>query len=255
MKWFFPSWNGDHRLRPILEGDTPYRSRPNACALEVSAPTAVERNRINEFLEVAKEKGWTSTGRLRLRGNEAVIHLDTGLATAGRKLEKILRPSASRITAIRYSDGRVVVERAGEAQPVEEAEAAVTTMRGFRGCPAPVPVNFRASEALAAFLDPAQTADWEKRKALVVYGSDTQAPYVVFHRGHPSAMKNEYIGFCLASGGLLGGSLCYHDWSVPPEEEVLGLKLLIEHDESWLWGSFGGPIRGIRAIRRNPRRA
>ncbi len=227
MIWYFPSWNGDHRLVHVHDA----RGEAPGCALEVTNPTPDETKRLKEFLKLARSEGWWTGRSLKRAINEGCVFLDATLEDAGAKLSEIFRPDPkSRITAYRYANGDVTVERSGVPALKKTATTAATMTRGYGGCPTPVPVNERASEVLLAFLTDEQLASWEDKRRFVALGSVTGGSYIVAHRGSEFARWNNYAVYSCAAKK----PTCWHDWTVPPEEEALAAKLLIEHDEEWI---------------------
>jgi hypothetical protein len=74
---------------------------------------------------------------------------------------------------------------------------------------------------------------------LVAKGGITGHRYLLAHRHTPTAIKIGKICYDLDSENPLH----FHDWTVPPEEEVLAAKLILEHREPWLRNEatfFGG---------------
>jgi hypothetical protein len=71
---------------------------------------------------------------------------------------------------------------------------------------------------------------WARERAIVVTGGLTGHRYVLAHRQSPIAAFNSRMCFDLDDGQIMH----FHDNSVPPEEEVLAAKLILEHREPWL---------------------
>lgn len=238
MRWFFPSWNGDHRL--VVQSAM-------TCTLEVDKPTAGEAKALNKFLKKAKSKDWIDEPRVIETSDKLLkpILLQAPVDIAGELLTSTLRVKKGRITAVRYENDEVIVETTKNItlDKGKKAKAAVTTKRGTMSCPAPVPVNERASEALMAFLDDEQLAQWATERRIVAYGGFTGVAYVIGHRGGDFAERNGYICRSIDDDAAVH----YYDWSVPPEEEVLGLKIILEHREDWVRNPSGCFVRdGVR---------
>lgn len=236
MKWFMPSWNGDHRLMEMP--GHPYRGSDARIALEIKDPSPAEAAALRKFLEAANKKGWLprgwDEGVVPERGTTAIT-LQATMNEAGKLLVKCLRRKEGQITAVTYRGGDLVVATSAESKVIEtaiekpEAEAAVTTKRGTMSCPSCIPVNERASEVLEAFLTPSQKAQWDAERAIVAVGSHTGVRYRIAHRGSREARRRKFIGWSIDDRDVIH----YYDWSVPPEEEVLGMKLILEHLEPW----------------------
>jgi len=119
-------------------------------------------------------------------------------------------------------------------------KAAVTVRRPTPCCPqCTVGAVEPASEVLLAFLDEQQHKDWAERRAIVVRGGLTGHRYLLAHRSTELAARIGRICFDMEDGLVIH----FHDRSVPPEEEVLAAKLILEHREPWLRNeatTFGG---------------
>lgn len=225
--WFIPSWNGDHRLR--ADG-------PEACVLEVDRPTPAESEAIGKFLKVAHRKRWTLRRALSDKDKDE-IRLEVSIAEAGEKLVRALKPRKQVITAVSFVGGKItVVEESGDGKvsalvKSETSTAAVTVKRPTCCCPNCIPgsVN-RASDVLLAFLTDAEHRQWAEERAIIVEGGMSHHRYAVSHRNHPRAQAWGRMCYDLDDGGVMH----FHDWSVPPEEEVLAVKLILEHREPWL---------------------
>ena len=132
-------------------------------------------------------------------------------------------------TAIKYADGKVTLHDDGTALVPTDAVDTVTVKKPARGCPEPEPAKRRASEVLVAFCTPAQQTSWERKGFLTCIGNRSGQRYTVFHpnearrRGHAHLLVN-----------AAGKEVCVWDARVPVEEEVLGIKLAVEHRERWL---------------------
>jgi hypothetical protein len=131
-------------------------------------------------------------------------------------------------------------EKRSEALANVTPKAVVTVRRPTPCCPqCTVGAVEPASEVLLAFLDEQQHKDWAKRRAIVVRGGLTGHRYVLAHRSTELAARIGRICFDMEDGLVIH----FHDRSVPPEEEVLAAKLILEHREPWLRNeatTFGG---------------
>lgn len=113
----------------------------------------------------------------------------------------------------------------------EKVDKAASVKRPTPSCPQCLPGSVEpANEVLQAFLDQEQHELWAKERAIVVRGGITGHRYLVSHRHGRHAAKAGKICFDLDDCGVLH----FHDNSVPPEEEVLAAKLVLEHEEPWL---------------------
>jgi len=241
VKFYLPSWNGDFRLEDDGKGGT---------RLVVHDPTPHEQKIVEEFLRQAAAKGWVSVVDRELGHpyrDRREIAIETSLSRASKVLLKLARPKKQTLTAISFSDGKLsVVEGADEeavekiADAVEEAAAtekpeqpakAASVKRPTPCCPdCEVGSVAPASEVLLAFLSEEEHATWARQRAIVVTGGLTGHRYVLAHRQSAIAAYNTKMCFDLDDGHVLH----FHDNSVPPEEEVLAAKLILEHREPWL---------------------
>jgi len=235
VKLYIPSWNGDFRLEDDGKG---------AVKLVVHDPTPHEQKIVAEFLRQAKDKGWTSDHEL---GSRSEVAIAAPLSKASKILLKLARPKKQTLTAISFSDGKLsVIEGADEPalktieKTVEEATKTEDPEKPAKGasvrrptpcCPVcEVGSVAPASEVLLSFLNEEEHASWARERAIIVTGGLTGHRYVLAHRQSPIAAYNTKMCFDLDDGQILH----FHDNSVPPEEEVLAAKLILEHREPWL---------------------
>lgn len=112
-----------------------------------------------------------------------------------------------------------------------EVEKAVTVRRPTPSCPRCLPGSVKAAdEVLQPFLDEEQHEMWAKERAIEVTGHLSGHRYIVSHRNGRHAQRAGKICFDQDDCGVLH----FHDNTVPPEEEVLATKLMLEHRENWL---------------------
>jgi hypothetical protein len=153
-----------------------------------------------------------------------------------------LKPGPAVITAVKLSNGKIevvehsdpdrkVTEKALEKVAEKPAEAAVTVKRPTPSCPdCYVAANEPATQVLLSFLDASQHATWRKDRYIVTRGGLSKHQYIIAHRQSEIAAKNGRICFDVFDKDVLH----FHDQTVPPEEEVLAAKLILEHREHWL---------------------
>lgn len=244
MKLYVPSWNGDFRLEDDGKGGT---------KLVVHKPTPLERQIVGKFLHEAGLKGWTDKrpavayegGDLPGGGDE--ISVAAPLAKTSKILIKLTRPKHQTLTAVSFSDGKLsVVEGADEkaldkiseeigkatiAETPDKPAKAASVKRPTPCCPTcEVGSVAPASQVLLEFLNPAEHETWARERAIVVTGGLSGHQYLLAHRQSPLAAENGKMCFDLDDGEICH----FHDNSVPPEEEVLAVKLILEHREPWL---------------------
>ncbi len=256
--WFLPSYSGDFRLIEIANSSYREQADENSCVLEIVDPTAYELTLLDSFLTEAREKKWTPilkvspvdvAGKLRQE-----ILLATSVADAGRSLYSYVRPADRTITGVRSENGKITVHETSDLGKIEEAPTspeealtpdavippktepeekakAVSVKRPTPSCPQCVPgaIN-RASEVLLTFLNPEEHESWSKDRYIVVEGGLSGHRYMLAHRHSKYAVKAGRICWDMDDDMVVH----FHDNSIPPEEEVLAAKLILEHREPWL---------------------
>lgn len=263
-RWYFPTWHGDLRLERA--------EVPEETLLTIVKPTADEQRILNKIGPALVDKGWLESWTVeahkkRFFGKSTrSIRIKAPIEAVGPVVVAIMRPGPATLTCIKLEGGRVDVVSAGalekgklvlegdvtlgmpyhalpvDTEPVVEAqptpappppkpEAAVTVKRPTPSCPeCEVGAVGPASEVLLEFLDAEQHAQWAEKRTLVVYGGYTGRPYLLAHRHTAQAARQGRICMDLSLGGIVH----FHDRTVPPEEEVLAAKLILEHREDWL---------------------
>lgn len=243
MKVYLPSWNGDMRLTA------------SPCSLSsilvLTKPTPQERILVGKFLRTAAKKGWwkgtpPANGE-PYKGDLLNLPISTSLHTASKALISVARPKDRTLTAVKFSDGKMEVvegatskslerieksiQKAQEREKKGEEAAAASVRRPTPCCPQCLPGAIGpASEVLLSFLDPGQHEQWARERAIMVEGGLSGHRYVIAHRHSKLAQRVGRICFDVDDQSVLH----FHDWSVPPEEEVLAAKLIMEHAEPWL---------------------
>lgn len=237
MRWYLPSHSGDFRLEPLADS-------PKRCALTIMQPTLGEVAHLRAFFQKARKKGWTDFALPDVDDNAyrametRRVELAAPVGDAGAVLARIVRPRKSSITAFRFAGGRMEITEGTEAlataAPKAEkdgAEAAASVQRPTPSCPqCEEGAVGPASEVLLEFLTPAQHADWSEHRAIVVEGCYSGHRYLLAHRKTTTAARIGRICYDLDSKRVVH----FHDSMVPPEEEVLAAKLILEHREDWL---------------------
>jgi len=251
MKIYLPSWNGDMRLTGTDDHES---------VLALTAPTPQERMIVGDFLRHAKnEKWWDGAPPAKgkpYNGAKLEIKIQATLAKASKALITFSRPKDRTLTAVKFADGKLeVIEGAtitalaaiedtvakAKAQETKEKEAkAASVKRPTPCCPQCLPGAIGpASEVLLSFLSPSQHEQWARERAIMVEGHLSGHRYVIAHRHSETAQRVGRICFDADDEKVVH----FHDWSVPPEEEVLAAKLIMEHAEPWLRNEatvFGG---------------
>jgi hypothetical protein len=228
--WYVPSWNGDFRLVP---GDEEGTSK-----LLVMAPTPYEMKLLAAFMAAARKKKWTKE---KLVEDDVIdtrtIVLGAPLTKVGPALVKISKPADRTLTAVSFKDGQLEVAETGAIETViakaegDTESKAVSVARPTPCCPSCVPGSVElASDVLLSFLSEQEHADWAKHRSIMVTGGRSGHRYLLSHRHSRTAVLNKKICYDVDDHCVLH----FHDWTVPPEEEVLAAKLILEHREAWL---------------------
>lgn len=228
-RWFFPSWCGDFRLEK--DGD-------KKCILTIEDPTPAEIARLGKFLKKARSKGWIEqhvgfvpNGKIEIAVKAAMK--DAGKLLLDKKVKGIL-------TAVKSVSGKVSAVTDTDEVP-DSADDAASVRRPTLCCPTPQPgPDVRASEVLKCFSTPEQWEEWQRSGMLHCFGGLSGRRYEILHRHHPLAIQRGKIVWDVESQNVMH---CY-DWSVPPPEEVLTMKLVLEHAEHWIRnpsGCLAGP--------------
>ena len=152
-------------------------------------------------------------------------------------LVKIVKPADRTLTAVAFTDGRLEVAETGSIETLvvnaakDPESKAVSVARPTPCCPACIPGSVEpASDVLLSFLSDQEHADWSKHRAIMVTGGRSKHRYLIAHRHSRTAVLNGKICYDVDDHCVLH----FHDWTVPPEEEVLATKLILEHREAWL---------------------
>lgn len=243
MRWFFPSWNGDFRAE-VNEKD------PNKTDLTIIEPTSREQEVLKKLGVQFKKKGWFDTDQLYKGGKRETVLLEVPLKTVGPLLVKSFKSGKATLSAVIMKDGKVETTEGSDvkkefAEKVEEGKAAATVKRPTPCCPQCHPGAIApASEVLLTFLDEQQHEDWAKNRSIVVRGGLSDHEYLLAHRHSRTAQQIGRICFDLDDRAVVH----FHDNTVPPEEEVLAAKLILEHAEPWLrneatlWDSYNAEL-------------
>jgi hypothetical protein len=251
MKIYLPSWNGDMRLAADAENSI----------LTLTDPTPQERVLVGNFLRDASKKGWwTAVPAPKdgepYQGKLKDIPIHAPIAKTSKLLISISRPKDRTLTAVKFSDGKLEVIEGATSKSLEAIEASIarakekedpkkeakaaSVKRPTPCCPQCMPGAIGpASEVLLSFLSPEQHEQWARERAILVEGHLSGHRYVIAHRHSELAQRVGRVCFDADDQKVVH----FHDWSVPPEEEVLAAKLVMEHAEPWLRNEatvFGG---------------
>lgn len=225
--WFFPSWSGDFRLVEASDGTS---------QLLLLQPTPAELQMLQRFMTVARRKKWTKAV-LADDITTKTIALSAPIVDTGAELLKAVRPKDRTLTAISFKNGQLeVAENDAVATLAAKAAAdnaaqAVSVARPTPCCPrCEIGAIAPARDVLLSFLSPAEHDDWAAHRAIMVTGGMSGHRYLLAHRNSRVAALNGKICYDIDDGIVLH----FHASDVPPEEEILAAKLILEHREPWL---------------------
>jgi hypothetical protein len=264
--WYSPSWNGDWRLEADPDDDE--RTR-----LTIVRPTPLELRQLSGLSKTFLDKGWIRPNRAEVLKRRPKGILGKGYVTLSAPLEEVgpivtaaIHTGPAILTAVTFKDGLVLVcevskpkedmlalpepsDAAKELAKKPDAQAAVTVKRPTPCCP-PCYVDAvgPATDVLLAFLDAEQHEDWRDGRFLVCRGGLTGHRYLIAHRHTAIAARNMRIAYDLDDRAVLH----FHDWTVPPEEEVLAAKIILEHREPWLRNEATALGGGFTDVFKNP---
>lgn len=239
MKWFIPTWNGDLRLLP-------HDSDKDKTVLVIEKPTDDEKRILTlmgeEFLKHKLVDVWDTEKRGFFTRKKKLV-INAPLERVGPVVAKIMKQGPAVLTAITFKDGQcvtcsgsvaeltAVAEEAAARPPERAPEAAATVRRPTPSCPQCQPGAIQpASEVLLAFLTAEEHETWAKGRFIIVEGGLSGNRYVIAHRHSALAQRFGRVCYDLDAKCVVH----FHDWRVPPEEEVLAAKLILQHREPWL---------------------
>ena len=244
-KWYHPNWAGDFRLEANGE---------DHCLLKVSDPTLDEISKLGAFLEKCRKKDWigAAIGLPEKFDGEHIVEIKAPVNKAGRILvgrgKGVKRKDL--LTVVKSVDGQLSYAVSDEEElrqvvEAEKADKAVSNKRATLSCPHPISgPDIRASEVLREFCTQRQWDDWNTYGFLIAYGKLTGHPYRICHRHSLLARRQGKITKDLKDGAIIHA----YDWSLPPAEEVLSLKLQLEHVEHWIRNPSGYFGPGVRFV-------
>lgn len=243
MRWYLPSWNGDIRAEQAPDWED--RTR-----ITIIEPTTAELLTLGRLEHQFRENGWYDADaalwvpvqdRRRKGAKRQEVIIAAPLNDVAPLMVENYKPGEQTLTAIVYRDGEVetVDGTQGSEALAEVADKAVkkkakkgaSVKRATPCCPQCELGSVEpASEVLLDFLNEREHKTWSDDRHIVVRGNRTGHRYLIAHRNSPTAVRLGRACFDLDDRTVLH----FHDNSVPPEEEVLGIKLVLEHREHWL---------------------
>lgn len=165
--------------------------------------------------------------------NISFIIVDKTIEDVHKFMKKKLKKNKATITALKFKDGRIELSE----EIKQEAEKGTTVEKPDRGCPMPVSIagEIRASVVLKEFLSSQQSVDFEKHLQFISKGNYTSIPYLVTSRWS-KAVESWGQVYDLVNKKII----CASAIDIPPSEEMLSLKLMLEHKEKEFLGYVPG---------------
>ena len=283
MKWFIPTWNGDLRLlsdpdhpdRTVMTIEKPTVGEQQI--VNQIGEQCVKLGYLKQWETLVPRTGWfarktwrfvidapmTSIGPLAssiMRPGPAVltaIRFVDGECIVTSQAEDELMPAGSPYRVPAALPAAPTPPKPEEPTPQEPkpgggflhslatlvkdtAQAAVTVPRATPCCPSCIPGAIEpATEVLLSFLSPDQHRQWSDHRYVTVDGGLSGHRYLLAHRHTPRARQQGRICMDLDDNIIMH----FHDWTLPPEEEVLSAMLVLRHREDWLRNEatcFGG---------------
>lgn len=236
--WFIPSPSGDLRLEEVPDLDTLSANDarrtwpahpPGGCVLDVLNPTPLEVATVLRAIVRLTAGGHVIGAPSKLGPGQNITALSCPVEVAARILVEEHCGVETVWTAYRKTDGTVALKDSDAPVP-DEAVAAASLKPPSRGCPPPTSAERRASEVLRVFSTRRQHDSFQAHGFMDVIGNATGKRYRLHHRdeAHQRGLSRVLIDT------TTGNPVCVWDNTVPPEEEVLAIKLAVEHREKWL---------------------
>ena len=228
--WFVPSWNGDFRL---VAGDA-----KNTSKLLVMDPTPHEKELLATFMKQARKKGWTDEA---FAADDVIdtrtIDLKASITKVGPALVKVVKPKDRTLTAVSFKNGKLEVAETNGVETLaikaanDDEAKAVSVSRPTPCCPQCEPGSIApARDVLLQFLNEQEHRDWAEHRAISVTGGMSGHRYLLAHRHSRTAARLGKICYDMDERFVLH----FHATDLPPEEEILAAKLILEHREPWL---------------------
>jgi len=236
--WFIPSYYGDLKLEARDE---------KTCSLVTIDLTPTERTALGKFEIQAKKKKWIESNSVL--GTNASNVLQAPIETAAKALAKILKPTRTIVSAVRFHDGTMEEIRSSPSsteQPTPSEQespespgsgktsrskkkpvVATSVAAPVRGCPAPEfsKAEIRAQRVLAAFLTTEQLDDFKRHNKFISVGQVTGNRYMITSRH----ARDELTTYTRTLYDLDRRTpICTHDWDVPASEEMLALHIFLQ---------------------------
>ncbi len=218
MKMYYTSNYGDVNIEQI--GDN--------VILKTTSLTTIEEKLIKHLLTKYEDKILELKDTDGSLENKEFTIQNIKLADVHKVMTKILKKDKPILTALKFKDGKIEVTEELKDKDTEEAITGATVEKPHRHCPVPsfMETEFRASQVLKEFLTDQQLKDFEHHRQIVCKGNYSGKNYLITSRWSPKISTYGQI-FDLVTNELI----CANCNELPPSEELLSLKLMIEHKE------------------------
>jgi hypothetical protein len=201
-----------------------FEARRQAEAAERQRRDAAEKLEA-EQAEIRREREEIAAKR---RAEQEAVEAEARAKRYAADAERMAREAAEETVRHAKREAEAAARRAEEAA---RPKAATTIRKPTSCCPNCVvgPMS-PAKEVLFAFLTEDEKAQWREDHSIVITGGYSGHRYLLAHRNSHYAAR--YTKICHDLDDDV--TLHFHDTTVPPEEEVLAAKLILEHREDWL---------------------
>ncbi len=218
MKMYYTSNYGDVNLEQV----------ENNVKLKTTSLTLLEEKLIKQLLTKYEDKiSDLEDSDSSLENKEFTIQ-NTMLSDVHKVMTKTLKKDKPILTALKFKDGKIEVTEELKNKDAEAAITGVTVERPRRHCPVPslMETEFLSSQVLKEFLTNQQLKDFEVHRQIVCKGNYSGKNYLITSRWSPKIKLYGSI-YDLATNELI----CANCKELPPSEEILSLKLILEFRE------------------------
>lgn len=250
LDWYIPSTYGDISLRRS-ENNTTLLTFTKLSNQEAAAIQDLKKHSLKFMRKWATKEDWE---RIPTRAfepgdtKENEILLKVPVPKVVKFLTKNIHLDRDSVHVIKFDDGKIQEASIDAIKKVEmspyrkespeppkkeppkkkpKKAVAVTVQKPVQGCPAPdfPDCRIRANRVLRAFLSPQQISDFEKHEKFVTVGADTGDRYMITSRMARKQLRS--VSERSVYNLTRRMALCVHDWTIPPEEEMLTMHLML----------------------------
>lgn len=202
--------------------------------IETTSLTTIEESLIKEILKKYKDKLAPLDDIDGSLENRKFTIENVKFTDVHKTFTKVLKKDKPTITALKFKDGRIEVKEELKDKDTKDATTGATVEKPRKHCPVPTfqTTEFRASQVLKEFLTEQQMKDFDQYKQIIVKGSYTGRKYLITSRWSPEISKYGHV-FDTSTNELI----CANCDELPPSEEILSLKLILEFREREFLGN------------------